>query len=496
MRFIPATPQRSTPSCSSSRGRPTARYPSRLTRGEPGRVPLHRRGTSRTYERLEDLLKEAGYKETKIYSPEVERTESQAEGRKDGSVRGGMGVVVDFLTGLMPGTSKNEEHEEDVFHGSPPPSPLAGKRQRESSLHPLVPAGDQSDAPSSLGSPEQRHERLPHRHAALSERSPFSQASASDSLRAHVQISAAQGYLRHIASTPNISKSNKSPTLSSSSKLKFIPNQEPPLPSNWFDSVTRAVLGSSSTATHVGGPSHAARYHHRATRATKENRPTSHPIKNKVRPVAGYLRAETAPSAVNTVCVVCRSAPASRSSSRMGERLTSVSGKGKARDSSLPKFPKSRIARSDVPSLASTRLENDAWSVQWSDGERVHSILTDDEYSDEEDGELDLARILVPPKRQKSIRSLRQHLHRSESARALRGDSLRPLSPWSPTDDDDDDDHSKQLRSARSKSRSGSIEDGQDEFGTAWDPHGYQHPGPKKRKTLPGTWSSRGLGKS
>lgn len=499
MRIIPATPQRTTPPSSSSRGRVTARYPSRLTREDPERVPLHRRGTSSTYERLEDLLREAGYKETKIYSPEVERTEGRGEGRKDGSARGGMGVVVDFLTGLMPGSSKADGDDlpipigEAINRTSPPASPLTGKRQRISSLRPIA-VEDYSDSLSSLGSPRPRYGRLPHHHPTSSELGPFMNSSASASLRAHVHMSAAQGYLRHIASTPNISKASRSHQAVGPSKLQFISGEQPPLPSNWFDSVTKAVLGSSSSVTHVGGPSHTARHDHRPTRATKENRPVPHSIKNKVRPVTGYLRAETAPGAVNTVRVVCRSAPASRSSSRIGARLMSVSDKGKTRDSSIPRFTKSRSAQSDVPSLANTRLENDAWNFQWQDGERVSSVATDDEYSDEdEEGELDLARILVPPKRQKSIRSLRQHLHRSESARALRGDTLRPLSPWSPHDDDD---RGKRRGTTRSKSRRGSMEDEHDEYGTAWDLHGYEHPGPKKRKTLPGTWSNRSLGKS
>ncbi|KAJ7217491.1 hypothetical protein B0H12DRAFT_975148, partial [Mycena haematopus] len=53
---------------SQPRGRVRKLYPEGV-----GRVPLHRRGTSKTYERLEDLLREAGYKETRIFTPETER---------------------------------------------------------------------------------------------------------------------------------------------------------------------------------------------------------------------------------------------------------------------------------------------------------------------------------------------------------------------------------------------------------------------------------------
>ena len=139
------TPSRTAQISYGSRDRLTARYPARLTRGEPGRVPLHRRGTSRTYERLEDLLRENGYKETKIFSPESDRIESSEHDPKDGragSMRAGVGAVVDFLTGLMPGSSKSEEQSSSSGGStpmqSPPPSPspapIAGKRTDRKSV--------------------------------------------------------------------------------------------------------------------------------------------------------------------------------------------------------------------------------------------------------------------------------------------------------------------------------------------------------------------------
>ena len=74
-----------------------------------GRVPLHRRGTSQTYERLEDLLREAGYKET---LPEGEfedgtchEDDSPSAQRVKGGVRDGVGAVVGFLAGLLPSSS-------------------------------------------------------------------------------------------------------------------------------------------------------------------------------------------------------------------------------------------------------------------------------------------------------------------------------------------------------------------------------------------------------
>lgn len=64
-----------------SRGR--SAYPAHLARaGEGPRVPLHRRGTSQTLECFEDLLREAGYKETRVFTPESERAEAAAETRR------------------------------------------------------------------------------------------------------------------------------------------------------------------------------------------------------------------------------------------------------------------------------------------------------------------------------------------------------------------------------------------------------------------------------
>jgi len=87
------------------RGR--SRYPSSLAH-DGLRVPLHRRGTSKTYECLEDLLKEAGYKETRIFTPETERHRGQErdheEARQnDGKLKNGVDAVVGLFAGLVLG---------------------------------------------------------------------------------------------------------------------------------------------------------------------------------------------------------------------------------------------------------------------------------------------------------------------------------------------------------------------------------------------------------
>lgn len=107
------------------RGR--SRYPASLAQGP--RVPLHRRGTSKTYERLEDLLQEAGYKETRIFTPETERLceyeRGQGERRQmNGRVRSGMDTVVGFLAGLVMGQADKQHVDNTQTEQMVRPSPL------------------------------------------------------------------------------------------------------------------------------------------------------------------------------------------------------------------------------------------------------------------------------------------------------------------------------------------------------------------------------------
>ncbi|KAF7761376.1 hypothetical protein Agabi119p4_9368 [Agaricus bisporus var. burnettii] len=111
---------------------------------DQGRIPLHRRGTSRTYENLEDLLREAGYKETRIYTPESDRLEPHAreeEGDQPaGKVQGVRAAVVGFLTALVTGTGndtaaspsgqQSDEQQRPRFSRTQSPSsPLTDRQQ-------------------------------------------------------------------------------------------------------------------------------------------------------------------------------------------------------------------------------------------------------------------------------------------------------------------------------------------------------------------------------
>lgn len=494
-----AQPQPQPRTCPSTppRGRQSPRYPSSLARGD---LPLHRRGTSRTYERLEDLLRDAGYKETRVFTPESERAEARAAEKelRQGSVRGGVDAVVGFIAGLIPGGSKNEDSDvdeadnrntpiyEDSTTWSLPPSPLGNKHTPATtfSLPPLSPTRSYSYT--------QRPTPLPHYLRP--------QPSASGSLRTYAQVSAARGYLRHMASTPNMAKRPASTRDSSAERVSLQRSrrqvdQAPPLPSTWLQSVTKAVLGSTSPAVYVGGPSsrrvltHSSRSAHKSVLRDHTNKPKS--AFALPPPLATDLQhPRTTPGVVCTARVICRSAPASRSSSRIGQRTPFVRDAGKRRDSWRGKLP-----AGGVPSLASTRVENDGWSMQWVDGKRI-SITLDESDSqneeedvdeDEDEGELDLARLLVPAKRQYSIQSLRQHLHQSESTRPLRRRSGLAGDPWLP---DTDDSSVLGISSAR-QSRRGSFTD-LDDHVYGWEAMGLpglDKIGSKRRTGLPGTWA-------
>ncbi|KAH9941322.1 uncharacterized protein BXZ73DRAFT_88460 [Epithele typhae] len=220
-----------------------------------------------------------------------------------------------------------------------------------------------------------------------------------------------------MASVPNLPQPHSATRESSLAR-----RDEPPLPASWLDSVTKAIVGSGQADARVGGP--IARSSSRATNATtRPSRPSKLSVANStpkaargssVLPPGASLypsRPQTAPSTVNAAHVMCRSAPGSRSNSRAGDRVPgSVVGSLRHKDRQARGRRGSRGGHIDrVPSLASTRVEDDALAnMYWVDGRRVSVIHHDDGAydvfdSDDEDGELDLARLLVPAKRQYSI---------------------------------------------------------------------------------------------
>ncbi|KAF9511089.1 hypothetical protein BS47DRAFT_1395368 [Hydnum rufescens UP504] len=100
------TPTPSTP--------PRRKYPTTLSRISGTDKLAHRRGTSKQYETLEDLLTAAGYKETRIFTPEAERVGHDAGGispetmgKEDGPSRGNsLGTfMTNILSSWIPGAS-------------------------------------------------------------------------------------------------------------------------------------------------------------------------------------------------------------------------------------------------------------------------------------------------------------------------------------------------------------------------------------------------------
>lgn len=440
------------------RGR--TRYPDALAR-----VPLHRRGTSKTYERLEDLLREAGYKETRVFTPESERHIDHATDKHTDSARGGVGAVMGFLTGLVSRTSSlaREPTSNTDIH-SQPPSPLAHIR----ALH----ASSSTSSYSFNTSPEslRKHSRfhaaqdqarrnlLPETHGRS--RAPNAYMRHQSSSNFSKDAPNAHAYLRHMASAPNIQPLAKRPSSSNvslrshrtpraqprSSRRAVLltaddiieADDPPPLPRNWMESVAKALLS--------GVPETASMRKTRSTLSEATNRPREQRRPPLLCAQVREQRAGITEGKVSQASVVCRSAPASRAGSRVRrtgaeddesrrrrdderrkktkreEELRKGKGKGKRKESDM------------VPSLARTRVENDEWSMSRylavshrREGPCTSSSSSDDD-DEEDEGELDLERLLVPARRQASIHSLRKHLHPPSTTGSLQG---RP--PTSPT---------------------------------------------------------------
>ncbi|KAH9896949.1 hypothetical protein C8Q73DRAFT_744805 [Cubamyces lactineus] len=451
------------------RGRTMARYPSNLSKGEPGRVPLHRRGTSKTYETMEDLLRDHGYKETRVFTPEAERIQALADEQKKQRSRW---RIKDLLSGWITGGDVHESPGEELDDGSSsemlqgtsthptvprpssPSSPLSRKRAQRpcnTQQHPTPSSPSHSASSATLssmlsGSSDGRTVSYQHIQRRIHHHLPeLRQQPSSTSLRTYAQVSAARGYLRHMASAPNMPKQDAPQRETSIDRLSSLLNPpEPPMPPSWLETVTSAVRKSAELGTHVGRPLSrpVSRQSVRPARAVKENKfavaiPPGKSACAQGRSVSGlppgsalYMqRAQTAPGAVSTAHVVCRSAPGSRSASRVGDRNGGSSGslRGLPHSDRHAKGRRgSKGAQTDrVPSLAATRVEDDGWGMQWVNGKRVPLMLglndlsnDADEFDydeDEDDGELDLARLLVPARRQYSIQSLRRHLHNSHA---------------------------------------------------------------------------------
>jgi hypothetical protein len=286
------------------RGRPTARYPDSL-----GRVPLHRRGTSNTYERLEDLLREAGYKETRVFTPETDRnaaSTAEKDGGAGNSVRGSVGAVVDFIAGLVSrGSSLSREaaplqddSAQSTLHPwSPPPSPLAHAIHIKNNRAKRVPsraslsrngssesirrrsyvdlAADASQRTHSYQAVQhhQSSQELPHHprsylrahhHHVNNRHHHHVNNHSSKSASTKPNPPNARAYLRHMASAPNIQPLAKRPSLSeaplrshvlgrerrSGTRPTFILNDEDSIAESDYESRPCITVGDNERQIH------------------------------------------------------------------------------------------------------------------------------------------------------------------------------------------------------------------------------------------------------
>lgn len=450
-------------------GRSRSRYP------DLGRVPLHRRGTSQTYERLEDLLREAGYKETRVFTPEAERIEHGERNRRDGSPqRSSLRGVVGFFAGLMPGGANLTPPSVRQDTTGVPPRPTVERRRTYSPPSSPVPhrvAQKQRQRSPSTGSTSsmdcagptpkpsyQSHrpisrnteytqqsssrlyaytnnlsytslhsQRLPN-SPALSRRNPHTPShlpSYTPSNRLshkpsepimQPQPSRAGAYLRHMASVANLPQRPRSTPPANLKQVKE--EQAPPLPHTWLETVARAVMYGG--IGYIGGP---------------KNEPQPSPPRGRPPPVfmaqMSKRRSRRSVGEVSRTRVSCHSAPSSRATSRTrdGEREEKISkprerGRRKKGDANLPTLARTRVEGEPTEwTIATAPPKLAVNGHRYLRGWGIEPETDHDESSDEEDGELNLARILVPPKRQQSIRSLRKHLagNPEPNRRALSG---------------------------------------------------------------------------
>ncbi|KAF9447675.1 hypothetical protein P691DRAFT_782009 [Macrolepiota fuliginosa MF-IS2] len=222
---------------------PRPRYP------DLGRVPLHRRGTSQTYENLEDLLREAGYKETRIFTPESERLESQKHGESGEKTKQGVGAaVVGFLAGLVTGgtasvqsrqSDDNPDQQPRLSRVECPSSPLANRRRESSrsaeSSEPQTPF--MTSSIESLGDPTPKaFRRQPYSYTT-----PQAQAREQSSSRPSTPTATASAY-------------HAQPYHASSSSSFFHPpstQQQPPRRLSAAQRQLREQASKSSIRTHT-----------------------------------------------------------------------------------------------------------------------------------------------------------------------------------------------------------------------------------------------------
>ena len=458
----------------------------------------------------------------------------------DGRVRSGLDTVVGFLAGLVLGqadTQRVDSQNEQMVRASPSarqPRPPPSNGESCDSLHGvcgalilLIPPGPTTTA------------------SLLQTRGPPGQSLRSDGVTYNersstVHPSPARAYLRHIASAPNIPRrrlpgGHAPPPVvkKSTTSLKdglHAQGSPPPMPPSWLETVTRTVLGFHGAHTRRNDtarpprqsrfepPSHPAsrsstvRGYGRSTRkrqaavlgdtaARQRGRSTPSLLTGPVLlqpPTMLATRSQASLGEVIKMNVVCRSAPASRSSSVARRKPRdespaaaslgilssgSVRGKSKALQSTSKKFRR-KTGGNHVdygPSLK-VRVEDDG-SIFHIAGERENY---DSSSEDEDEDEVDLSKLLVHPRRQQSIKSLRHQLSKSHcrdnNASGIAG-------TWTVRGDDD----SALTPDGKGRIRRGSVNDG--DWGALVSPGSYRDSRTShRRREIPVSWTQQGGG--
>lgn len=372
---------------------------------------------------------------------------------------------------------------------------------------------------------------------------PLRSSSLTDSGRPpNVHPSPARAYLRHIASAPNIPRpgllrehaptpvTKKTTTIRKGERRTQRPSL-PPMPPSWLGTVARAVLGFPGAR--MGGPNNApprsppllpsgqSRSGHSSLPTSRSGTVRRHGRSDRKRPFAPLgdsavrpqyrltplspasldplqpptilaMRSQVSPGQVVRVNVVCRSAPASRSSSVVGRKTGSdslastslgslssgsVRGKGKASRSAGRKYRRNNQGhpRDSGPSL-SGRVE---------DGFALHSPGDRDDYDssseDEDEGEVDLSKLLVHTRRQQSIKSLRRHLEWASRPRGGDNNSTNFAGTWALH-------HGDGSENGRGRIRRGSVND--NDWGVLVAPgHGRDTLSFHRRRGIPVSWT-------
>ncbi|KAF5380148.1 hypothetical protein D9615_006102 [Tricholomella constricta] len=274
-------PQPTTPPRSS---RSRTRYP------DLGRVPLHRRGTSKTYERLEDLLREAGYKETRVFTPEGERGEGSAQqdtqsSDQGGGVKNSVGAFVGFLAGLMPNATASRSTSslglkpDEGRAYSPPVSPLAQRQSQKQKERQETVSLSESHSPSYMTSSIESLEPTPR----ANRRRPPSRS------RSHTPLPPPSIYSHSQSSQQDLQRPKHLLVHRATDQYSYTSSRRPPIQSH--TSQTSLLHHSSNNMSslshpHIAQPqpSRAGAYlRHMASAPNMPKRPKSTPTHNKQR---------------------------------------------------------------------------------------------------------------------------------------------------------------------------------------------------------------------